>query len=126
MPRHAAVRALARGGHTNIKAGSFSPFTTTISRQDGNQDIRAIRLHMAPGMSGILPGVKLCPEPQANEGTCGPESLIGETIVTSVLGDDPFTVTGGKVYMTGKYEGAPFGLSIVNPAESRPVPPRAK
>jgi hypothetical protein len=107
-------------GSPNINAGSFSPLTTTISRADGNQDIQTVQLHMAPGMSGILAGVPLCPEAQANAGTCSPASLIGETIVSVGLGGDPFTVTGGKVYLTEKYQGAPFGLSIVNPADAGP------
>ena len=107
-------------GSPNINAGAFSPLDTTISRQDGNQNIQTVQLHMAPGMSGILAGVKLCGEAQANAGTCGPESEIGETIVSVGLGGDPFTVTGGKVYLTEKYGGAPFGLSIVNPADAGP------
>lgn len=107
-------------GSPNINAGSFSPLTTTITRQDGEQDIQQVTLHMAPGMSGILAGVPLCPEAQANAGTCGEASRIGETIVSVGLGGDPFTVTGGKVYLTEKYQGAPFGLSIVNPADAGP------
>jgi hypothetical protein len=121
-------------GTTNNNAGSFSDLTTTLSREDGQQSIQSVTLHYPAGVSGLLSGVKLCPEAQANEGACGPESQIGETIVSVGLGGDPFTVTGGKVYITGPYRGAPFGLSIVNPAkagpfnlqEGRPVVVRAK
>jgi hypothetical protein len=107
-------------GTTNINAAAFSPLTTTISRDDGNQNIQSVQLYMPPGLSGILAGVKLCPEAQANAGTCSPESLIGHTIVSVGLGGDPFSVTGGKVFLTESYAGAPFGLSIVNPAVAGP------
>jgi hypothetical protein len=121
-------------GTTNINAGAFSDLTTTLSREDGQQSISSVQLHYPAGVSGLLSGVKLCGEQQANEGTCGAESEIGETIVSVGLGNDPYSVTGGKVYITGPYEGAPFGLSIVNPAkagpfdlqEGRPVVVRAK
>jgi hypothetical protein len=107
-------------GATNIQAGAFTPFTMTMSREDGQQSLQAITLHMPPGLSGLLTGVKLCGEAQANAGTCGAESQIGETIVSVGLGGDPFTVTGGKVFITEGYEGAPYGLSIVNPAKAGP------
>jgi hypothetical protein len=107
-------------GTTNIQAGAFSPFTMTMSRDDGNQNLQAISLHMPSGLSGLLSSVRLCPEVQANAGTCGAESQIGETTVSVGLGGDPFSVTGGKVYITGPYAGAPFGLSIVNPAVAGP------
>jgi hypothetical protein len=108
------------GGTTNINAGSFSTLTTSIGREDGQQDIQSVALHMPAGLSGILAGVKLCPEAQANAGTCGSESLIGHTTVSVGLGGDPFSVTGGQVFLTEGYAGAPFGLSIVNPAVAGP------
>jgi hypothetical protein len=107
-------------GTTNINAGSFSPLSTTINREDGNQQIQAVQLHMPPGLSGILRGVELCPEANANAGTCGANSLIGHTIVSVGIGGDPFSVTGGQVFLTESYKGAPFGLSILNPAVAGP------
>jgi hypothetical protein len=107
-------------GTTSIQAGGFSPFTMTMSREDGQQNLKSVQLHMPPGLLGTLASVKLCGEVQANAGTCGPESLIGHTIVSVGLGGDPFSVTGGEVFITGPYEGAPYGLSIVNPAKAGP------
>jgi hypothetical protein len=119
---------------SDVNAGTFTPLVTTLSREDGQQPIQSVTLHYPPGLSGILKGIPLCPEAAANTGTCPASSEIGETIVSVGVGADPFTVTGGKVYLTEKYAGAPFGLSIVNPAkagpfnlqEGRPVVVRAK
>jgi hypothetical protein len=108
------------GGTTSIQAGGLSPFTMTMSREDGNQNLQAISLHMPPGLSGLLSGVKLCGEAQADAGTCGSDSEIGETIVSVGVGGSPFSVRGGKVFVTEGYEGAPYGLSIVNPAKAGP------
>jgi hypothetical protein len=111
-------------GTTSNSAGSFSPLSTTIGREDGQQNIDKVQLHMPPGLSGILKGVPLCPEAQANAGTCGQGSLIGHTTVSVGLGGDPFTVVGGEVFLTEKVAGSPqddpFGLSIVNPAVAGP------
>jgi hypothetical protein len=73
----------------SIQAGGFTPFVMTMSREDGEQPLRGIALHMPKGVSGTLSTVKLCGEQQADEGTCGPESLIGETIVSVGVGGDP-------------------------------------
>jgi hypothetical protein len=108
------------GGTINNNGGAFSPLSTTIGREDGQQNMAAVTLHMPPGLSGLLSGVELCPEALANAGSCAPNSLIGETTVSAGVGSDPVSVTGGKVYITGPYHGAPFGLSIVNPVKAGP------
>ena len=116
----------------NVNAGAFSPLSTTIGRADGQQALRSVTLHYPPGLLGSLTGVPLCAEPQANEGKCPTGSQIGETIVSAGVGSDPVSVTGGKVFITGPYNGsgecgtpgangcAPFGLSIVNPVKAGP------
>ncbi len=84
-------------GSLNIQAGAFTPFTMTMSREDGNQNLDAIQLKMPSGLLGTLSSVKLCGEAEGNAGTCGPESLIGDTTVSVGLGGNPYTVNGGEV-----------------------------
>ncbi len=118
-------------GATNIQAGAFSPLTVTMNRKDGEQNLKSIEAHLPPGLSGVLAGVELCPEPQANLGECGPNSLVGEATISVGVGNQPFTVTGGKFYLTGPYNGhgtctvgeagcAPFGLTFEVPAKAGP------
>jgi len=107
-------------GSTNLQAGGLTPLSTSISREDGQQTIGSIKLHMPPGFSGLLANVALCGETQANQGTCPAQSLVGETSVSVGVGSTPFSVTGGKVYITGPYQGAPFGLAITTPAKAGP------
>ena len=119
------------GGALNLNAGAFSPFTLTMNRADGEQNMQSVEAHLPPGLSGILSNVELCPEPQANLGECGPNSLIGETTVSVGVGGDPYTVKGGKFYLTGPYNGtgactvgqagcAPFGITFAVPAKAGP------
>lgn len=99
-------------GTANNQAAGFSAFSTTFSRQGGEQRLGSIRLQLPPGLLGVLRSVPRCPEPQASQGTCGPETLIGHTTVGAGPGSDPFYI-GGNVFLTGPHNGAPFGLSIV-------------
>jgi hypothetical protein len=107
-------------GTTSSAAGAYSPFTLTFSRNDGEQDLAGLNVTLPPGLLGKLAGVEQCPEVQANAGTCGPNSQIGSVSVLAGPGTQPYYVTGGQVYLTGPYNGGPFGLSIVVPAKAGP------
>jgi hypothetical protein len=107
-------------GTTNIQAGEYSPFTLSFGRSDRDQILNGLQMQLPPGMLGSLANVPLCKEPQAAEGTCSEQSLIGHTQVLTGPGGTPFLVSGGKVFLTESYKGAPFGLSIVVPAVAGP------
>ncbi len=107
-------------GMPNIQAGSHGEFTLAFGRSDHDQFLKQITLHMPPGLLGTLTGVERCKEAQANAGTCGAGSLLGEAQVLTGPGANPFLVEGGKVYLTEGYGGSQFGLSIVVPAVAGP------
>jgi hypothetical protein len=112
------------GALTNT-AGSFSTLETTITRKDGEQTLSTVNLTMPPGLSAMIANVTPCPEPQAANGECSAASKIGHVRASAGVGSEPVVLPEpGKpedpVYLTGPYDNAPFGLSIVVPAEAGP------
>jgi hypothetical protein len=105
---------------TTPTAGGLSPFTVVLSRHDGEQDLSSFEVNTPAGLLGMLSAVQSCPEPQAERGECGAQSVVGHTLVAAGAGDDPVWESG-TVYLTAGYEGAPFGLSIVTPALAGPL-----
>lgn len=112
--------SLTAGMTTSSQAGAFSGFAVTLTRPDGQQALGGVTITTPPGISGVVNGIPLCGESEANAGTCSSASQIGE--VTSIVGPGPkpYTLTGGRAYLTTGYGGGSFGLSIVVPAQAGP------
>ncbi len=106
-------------GSQNPQAGAFSSFSLSLERPDGNQPLSALSVHLPQGAAAMLASVSPCGEPQAAQGSCGPASEIGKATASAGVGPDPYTESG-RLYITGPYQGAPFGLEIVTPAVAGP------
>ncbi len=106
-------------GTVQTLAGGFTPFTMTLTRKDGEQDLADLALTLPPGFAGTVSSVPLCTEPQAQLGKCAQASRIGSVHVAAGAGSEPLWLEG-PVYLTGPYKGAPFGLSVVVPAKAGP------
>ena len=74
-PRARAVPACAdplpfapslSAGSTSPQAEAFTSFTSTFSREDGNQNLSTVQLHLPAGLLGKLSAVTPCGEPQAS------------------------------------------------------------
>ncbi|HEY7830174.1 MAG TPA: hypothetical protein VIC06_06375 [Solirubrobacteraceae bacterium] len=106
-------------GTENPQAGGYSPFALSLSRSDGEQDLAGISVTLPPGLLGKIAGIPLCPDANANAGTCPEASLVGSAQAGAGVGPNPLFV-GGKGYLTGPYNGGPYGLVVEVPAVAGP------
>lgn len=109
-------------GTTSPLAASTSPFTLLLKREDREQDISTLTTTLPEGLLADVAKATKCPEPQASTASlsaCPAASQIGTTTVAVGPGPSPYYETG-KVFFTGPYGGAPFGLSVVVPAVAGP------
>jgi hypothetical protein len=112
-------------GSANPVGGAFSPFTVDVTQEAAEQNLAGLDVTLPPGLEANLTGVELCPAAQAATGACPASSQIGTTTVAAGPGSSPLWIPQpGKaptaVYLTGPYKGAPFGLSILVPAQAGP------
>jgi hypothetical protein len=112
-------------GATTDQAGGFTNFSLLLQSGDGQQRIEKLQFKAPEGLSGMLSAVPLCPEPQAAQGTCSSASQIGHASVAAGPGPYPLSIPQpgdpeSPIYLTGPYQGAPFGLTIVTHAIAGP------
>jgi hypothetical protein len=112
-------------GATTDQAGGYTSFTMLLQRGDGQQRMKSLQFRTPEGLLGMISTVTQCEEPQAAKGECSAASQIGHTIVDAGPGPYPFQIPEEKappapIYLTGPYEGAPYGLAIVVPVVAGP------
>jgi hypothetical protein len=100
-------------------AGAHTNYTFTLSRSEGQQYLSRVETILPAGLVGAIPAVPLCTEAQATAESCPAESLIGKATVTAGSGSTPYTLAG-SVYLTGPYQGAPYGMFISVPVVAGP------
>jgi hypothetical protein len=122
--------SFAAGPHST-QAGAYSPLHVAITRGNGQQELKAASVVLAPGMIAKLAGVPYCPESaiaaaattsgaaQAAHPSCPAKSEVGTATVQAGTAPTPLTITG-KVFLAGPYHGAPLSLAVVTPATAGP------
>jgi hypothetical protein len=113
------------------KAGAYSPLHITIGRGNGQQELKAATVALAPGMIGKLAGIPYCSPgaiaaaagtsgaEQEAHSSCPAKSEVGVATVQAGTGPTPLSITG-KVFLSGPYHGAPLSLAVITPATAGP------
>lgn len=96
--------------------GSNTSFTFKLERGDGQQYLGKVSAMLPEGMVALIPSVTLCGNAEAGSNSCPAASEIGTASVKLGSGGSPYPLSG-TVYLTGPYDGAPYGLAVVVPAE---------
>jgi hypothetical protein len=112
-------------GSSTDQAGGYATFSMLLERPDGQQRISNLAFKLPPGLLGLIGSVPLCGEPQAAAGACPQASQIGHVVLGAGAGPYPLYIPQAgqpspTIYLTGAYQGAPYGLSITLPLLAGP------
>ncbi|HEU4700994.1 MAG TPA: hypothetical protein VFS37_00815, partial [Conexibacter sp.] len=107
-------------GTVSNSAGSSSSFLMRFTRGDEDQELSGLTVELPRGLTGRIARAELCSDAQAGADACPAGSRIGDVTVGAGAGSNPFFIESGKAYLTGPYNGAPFGVAIVVPAVAGP------
>jgi hypothetical protein len=107
-------------GTADTQAGSSSPFTFDLTRQDRTDVINGLNVSLPGGLLAAVKNVALCTDADADAGSCPVASRVGSASVAAGAGASPFYLSGQPVSLTGPYKGAPYGLAIAVHAVAGP------
>ena len=103
------------------KAGANSVSKIVISRQDGEQNIKNIKLSLPAGAVGSLAAVPQCPLANAQAGNCPDSTKIGTISNTVGTGKSLLTVPGALFLAEASVPGDAATLAINVPAKVGPI-----
>lgn len=130
-----AVQPALTAGLADPTAGSYSPFSLQLSRNDATGEIAGVDVTTPRGLVANLQGIPYCPEAaiaaaqakskpgdgagEASSPSCPASSQVGTVTAGAGAGPNPFYTSGG-VYLAGPYKGAPLSLLAIVPAVAGP------
>ena len=122
-------------GTENNAAGSYSPFTARLTRNDGEQEFTRFSMKLPKGVIGKLAGIPFCPEvaiaaarartganggqEELDSSSCPEASQIGRTLVGAGVGPQ-LSYTPGKIYLAGPYQGSKLSTVAITTAKVGP------
>jgi hypothetical protein len=118
-------------GTVDPSAGTYSPFSLTLSRPDGARQLTAIDTTLPAGLLAKMTDVSSCPDAAlalaaAHSGaqeqaspSCPAASRVGSVAAAAGAGPAPYNLSG-SAYLAGPYKGAPFSLAMITPALAGP------
>lgn len=118
-------------GTVDPSAGTYSPFTLKLARDDGSAPLRSIDTTLPAGLLARLTAAVPCPDAAlaaaaAKSGrseqaspSCPAASRLGSLNVAAGAGPTPLNLPGAA-YLAGPYRGAPLSLATVTPVLAGP------
>jgi hypothetical protein len=111
-------------GTASASAGAVAPFVFDLAVSPESTNLGAFRLALPAGVGVDLTAAETCPETEAAQGACPPQSRLGNARVALGTGPEPLWVPAkpdsGSVFLAGPYLGAPFSLVLSFAAAAGP------
>ncbi|HKO37143.1 MAG TPA: hypothetical protein VJU14_02105 [Solirubrobacterales bacterium] len=122
-------------GTVNNAAGSFSPFTARLTRNDGEQEFSRFSMKLPKGVIGKLAGIPFCSDAaiaaatartgpnggqeELDRPSCPAASQIGRTLVGAGVGQ-ALSYAPGKIYLAGPYQGSKLSIVAITTSKVGP------